>query len=110
MLKRGLRGQQLLAARAHTPGGTGVPPRRRSVLKEGMRGAAAPNGPNTPASWGGESCPGGGRCSRRACVGQQLPTAREHQLGGMGSSAQAVVGAQGVPGGAVAPHGPGTPV
>ena len=63
------------------------------VLKEGLRGAAIPNGPGTPAWRDWEACPGGGRCSRRVCGGQQLPTAPAHQPGRTGSPAQAVVGA-----------------
>ena len=75
--------------------GRGVPPRPWSVLKEGLRGVVVPNSPDTPAWGDGESCPGGGRCSRRACMGQQLPTALAHQPGGTDSPAQAVVGAHG---------------
>ena len=54
---------------------------RWSVLKEGLRGVAVPNGSGTPASGDGESCPGGDRCSRSACGGQLLPAA---PLGGWG--------------------------
>ena len=59
-------------------GGWGVLPRRWSVLKEGPRGVAVPNGLSTRAWGDGESCPGSGRCLRRACGGQQFPTARAH--------------------------------
>ena len=91
-------------------GGRGVLPRRWWVLKKGLRGAAIPNGPGTRAWGDAEACPGGGRCSRRACGGQQLTTAPAHQPGRTGSPAQAVVGAEGGPAGGVAvPNGPGTP-
>ena len=63
-------GQQLPTARAYPHGGTGSPPRRWSVLKDGLREAAVPYGTGTPAPGDGESCPGGGRYSRRACGGQ----------------------------------------
>ena len=69
------------------------------MLKEGLQGAAAPNGPGTLARGDGESCPSGDRCSRRACGGQQLPKARAHHPGGTGSPAQAVVVALGGHGG-----------
>ena len=92
----------------HTsPGGWGVLPRWWLVLKEGLQGAVGPNGPGTPAWWDGESCLGGGWCSRRACRGQQLPTARAHQPGGVGSPAQAVVAAQGGPAGGSSSLRPG---
>ena len=39
-------------------------------------GAAAPNGPGTPAWGDGESCPGGGWCSRRGLRGAAAPKAR----------------------------------
>ena len=84
----------------HTgPGGRGVLRRWWSALKEGLRGAAAPYGPGTPAWGDGEPCPGGGRCSRRACGGQQFPLALAYQPGGTWSTAQVVVGAQGGPAG-----------
>ena len=54
-------------------GGQGVLPWRWSVLKEGLRGIEVRNDPGTPALGDGEFCPGGGRCSKRACGGQQLP-------------------------------------
>ena len=47
----------------------GVSPRRGSVIKEGLLGTVVPFGQGTPAWWDGEASPGGGRCSRRACVG-----------------------------------------
>ena len=70
LLKEGLQG-------AVAPNGPGTPaiggwrvlPRRWLVLKEGLQGAATPNGPGTLARGDGESCPGGGWCSRRACGG-----------------------------------------
>ena len=40
--------------------GRGVLPRRQSLLRGGLGGMAAPNGPGSPASGGGESRPGGG--------------------------------------------------
>ena len=43
--------------------GRGVLPRRRSVLMKGLRGAAVPNGPGSPARGDGGSSLGGGRCS-----------------------------------------------
>ena len=76
-------------------GGRGVLPRRWSVLKAGVRGVAVSNGPSTPALGDGELCPGGGWCSRGACGGHQLPTARAHQPRGTGKPVQAVVCAQG---------------
>ena len=48
-------------------GGRGVLPRRWLVLKEDLRGAAAPNGPASLAWGDGDSRPGGGCSSRRAC-------------------------------------------
>ena len=86
------------------------------MLQECLRGAAVPNSPGIPAWGDGESCPGGGRCSRRAfrgqqplrpgqsslgnresypgggrcsrraCGGQQFPAAQAYQLGGAGGS------------------------
>ena len=53
--------------------------------------------------------PSGGRCSRRACGRQQLPTAR-HQPGGTGSVGQAVVGAQAVLAGGSSSQLPGLTV
>ena len=47
-----------------------------------------------------ESCPGGGRCSRRACGGGgggQLQTARAHLLEGTEGPAQAAASFRGVP-------------
>ena len=69
MLKEGLRGRQLPRPGHTSLGGQRVPPRRWSVLKEGLRGAAAPYSPGTPASGDGECYPGGGRRSKRACGG-----------------------------------------
>ena len=118
-------------------GGRGVLLRWWSVLKEGLRGVAVPNGPGTTASGDGSSCPSGGRCPRSASGGaiapngldtslgtrgflprrwsvlkegmhgQQLPTARAHQPGGRRSPAQAVVGAQGGHGGDNSSQRPG---
>ena len=50
-------------------GGRGVVPRHWLLLKGSVRGTPAPNGPGTRALGDGEPCPGGGRCSRRACGG-----------------------------------------
>ena len=50
-------------------GERGAPPRRWSVLEEGVLGTIAPCGPGTPACGEGVSCPGVGRCSRRAYGG-----------------------------------------
>ena len=62
MLKQGLRG---VVAR----NGPGTPTRGDrefcqggEVFKEGLRRAAAPCGPGTPALEDGQSCPGGGWC------------------------------------------------
>ena len=98
VLKEGLRG----TTAPNGPGtlawrGRGVLLGRWSVLKEGLRGTSSPNGPGTPAWGDGESCPGSGRCSRRACGGQQLLPCRAYRPGGTGSPAEAVVGAQGGP-------------
>ena len=82
------------------PGGRGVLPRLWLVLNEGLWGVAVPNGPGTPAWGDGESCRGGGQCSRRACGGLQFPTAGAHQPGGTGRLAQVVISAQGGPVGA----------
>ena len=38
------------------------------MLKESLRGVAVSNGPGTPAWGDGESCPGGGWCSRKTAV------------------------------------------
>ena len=51
-------------------GGRGTLPWWWSVLKDGLPGTVAPNGPGTPAWGDGESFPGGDRYSRRACGGQ----------------------------------------
>ena len=107
-------GRQPPSARAHRLGGLAVLPKRRSLPKECLRGIAAPIGAGPPAgrmgslaqeaaaasgapagdgsphrrgptSWGErESCPGGGRCLRSACGRRQPPSARAHQLGGLG--------------------------
>ena len=117
--------------------GRGVLRRRWPVLKEGLRGTIVPNGPGTPARGDGESCLGGGQCSRKACgVGNSqrpeltnlggrgvLPrrwsTLKEglreavapNGMGtpswGAGSPAQAVVGAQGGLGGDSGSQWPG---
>ena len=97
----GAHGGPACAGSSQRPGltslrGQGVLPKRRSVLMEGLWGTAIFNGPGLPAWGDGESCPGGGWCSRRACGGQQLPTARAHHPEGTGSPAQAV-GAHGGP-------------
>ena len=87
--------------------GRGVPPRRRSMLKEDLRGVAAPNGPGSPAGGDEESCSCGGRCSRRARMGHRFPMARAHQTRGTGRPAQAVVGAQRGPAGGSSSQRPG---
>ena len=70
MLKEGMQGGSNALRPGHTdPGGRGVLLRRWLLLKEGLQGAVAPNGPGTPAWGDGESCLGGGWCSRRACGG-----------------------------------------
>ena len=94
------------------------------MLREVLWGVAVPIGPGTPASYvgqqllkgpaspasgDGESYAGGGKCSRWACGGQQLPTAPAHQPGEMWSLAQVLVGAQGGPAAVATPNGPGTP-
>ena len=89
------------------PGGRGVLLSLWSVLKGGLRGVAVPNGPGTPASGDGESCLGGGRCSRRACGWQHLPTARAQQPHATWSPTQSVVGAQGGPAGGSSSQRPG---
>ena len=89
------------------PGGRRVLPWWWSVLKEGLWGVAVPNGPGTPARGDGESCRGGGRCSRRACGGLQFPTAQAHQPRGTGRLAQVVVGAQEGPVGGSSSQWPG---
>ena len=61
-----------------TYGVTGALLRHWSVLKQGVAGTTVPNRPGTLASGDGESCLGGGWCSRRTCGRQQLPTARAH--------------------------------
>ena len=80
-LRRACTGSSSLRPGRTSLGGRGVLHMRWSVLKEGLRGVAVPNGSGTPASGDGESCPGGDRCSRSACGGQLLPTA---PLGGWG--------------------------
>ena len=70
-------------------------------------GYAAPKDPGTLALGDGESCPGGGRRSRRACGGQQLPMAPAHQPGATGSAARVAVGAQRGPAGGSKSQRPG---
>ena len=79
------------------------------MLKEGLRGAAVPNGPGTPAWGDGESCPGGGRCLRRACGGQRLPRPGHMILGGHGVLPGRWSVLKVGPPGAAVPNGPGTP-
>ena len=73
-------------ARNTSLGGRGVLPGRWSMLKEGLRGVALSTGPGTPASGDGESCPGGGRCSRRAGGGIGVFTGRGTLASGGGES------------------------
>ena len=54
------------------------------MLKEGLWGIAAPNGPGSTARGDGEFCPCSGRCSRSAGRGWQFPTAQAYQPGGQG--------------------------
>ena len=127
----GLRRAAIPKARSRQSGGKGSPTQAVVNAQEGPLGATV---------WGhGEYCPGGGRCSRRACGGQQPPRlghtgrggrgvlplwwavlkeglwvaavtkARAHQPQGTGSHAKAAVGAQGGPTGGSSPQGPGTP-
>ena len=138
VLKEGLRGAAVPKARAHQPGGTGSPAQVVVGAQRGPTRGSSPQGPGTPARGDGDSCPGGGQCSKRACGGQQfpkpghtslggrgalprwwsvlneglrgavVPKARPHQPGRTGSRAQAVVAAQGGPAGGSSPQGPGT--
>ena len=118
-----------------TLGGMGSPAQAVVGGEGGPVWDNSPLGPGTP-NWGdGESCPSGGRCSRRACEGQQLPRpghaslggrgilpgrgwvlkeglrgaavpkSRAHQPRGVGNPAQAVVGAEGGPAGGSSPWG-----
>ena len=80
-------------------GGRGVLSMQWSVLYECPRGAAAPKARAHQPRGNGESCPCGGRRSRRGLRGEEAPNARAHQLRGTGIPAQAVVGAQGGPAG-----------
>ena len=70
-------------------------------------GTEACNSPCSPASRDGESLPGGGRCLRWVCGGQQFPMARSSQPEATGSLAQAAVGAQGGPAGDSSSQQPG---
>ena len=94
MLKEGLRGAAVPKAQAHHPQGTGCPAQVVVGAQGGRVGGSSPQGPGTPAWGDGESYPGGGRCSRRAC-GPAVPKAQAHHPQGTGSPAQVVVGAQG---------------
>ena len=131
-----MRGSRPQGPGTPTLGGPEVPPRRWSVRKEGHWGAAFSKA-RAHQPWGdGESCPGGGRCSRWVCEGQQfpgpghtslsgrgvllrwwsvlkegpreaaVPKARAHQPEGKASSAQAVVGADEGPVGGSNRQGP----
>ena len=123
-----------------TPAGeTGSPALVVVGAQGGLAGCSNPQGPGIAASRDGESCQGGGRCSRRACGGQQSPRPGHtslggrgvlprrwsvlkedfrgqqsprpwaHQPGGTGSPALVVVGAQGGPAGGSSPQGRSTP-
>ena len=138
LLKEGLRGAAVPKARAHQPGGMGSPAQVVVGAQRGPTGGTSPQVPGTPARGDGEPCPGGGRCPKRDCGGQQsprpghtrlrgrgvlpkwwsllkeglrgatVPKARAHQAGGTGSPAQAVVAAQGGTAGGSRTQCPGT--
>ena len=110
VLEEGLREAAVPKARAHQSGGTGRPAKAVVSAQGGPAGGSSPQCPGTPVWRDGESCSGGGRCSRIACWGGAIPKARAHQSGGTRSPVQAVVGAQGRPAGGSSSQGPGTPV
>ena len=82
--KESLRGAPVPNARAHQPGGTGSPVQAVVAAQGGPAGGNSPQGPGTLALGDGDSCPSGGRCSRRACEGQQSPTPGHTTLRGQG--------------------------
>ena len=61
----------------------------------GVAGGSSSPWPGHNSRGDGESCPGGGHCSKRAYGGQQLSMAWAHQSGGTGGLAKAVVSVQG---------------
>ena len=71
VLKEGLREAAAPKARAHQSGGTESLVEAVVGARGGLAGGSSPQGPRTPVWGDGESCTGGGRCSRRACGGQQ---------------------------------------
>ena len=139
MLKEGLRGAAVPKARAHQPRGTGGPSHAVVRAQGGPASGSSPQRLGTPAWGDGESCPVGGRCSRRTCEGQQppkrgdtslrgrglvprrwsvfkeglrraaAPKAQAHQPRGTGKPAQAVGVAQGRLARGSSPQGLGTP-
>ena len=82
-------------------------PKRRSVLNEGLRGAAVPK---ARAAWGGEGVlPRRWSVLKEGLRGAAVPKAQAHRPCGSGSLAPVAVGAQGGPAGGSSPQGPGTP-
>ena len=79
--RRVLGGQQ-----SPRPGHTGLGGRRVLVVgaQGGPTGGSTPQGPGTPVWGDGDSCPSGGRCSRRAYGGQRSPRPGHTSLGGRG--------------------------
>ena len=69
------------------------------MLKEGLRWGTSSRRPGLTTVGGRKVLTRRGRCPRRACWGQQLPTAWADHPKGTGSPAQAAVGAQGGPAG-----------
>ena len=84
VLKEGRRGAAVPKAEAHQPRGTGSPSQAVVGAQGGPAGGSSPQGPSTPAWGDGESQPGGGRCSRRACGGQQPPRPKHTNVGRRG--------------------------
>ena len=83
-LWRTCRGRQPPAGRAWQLGGSGSPAQAAVAAYETILEDGNPSRP-TSTSWGdGDFRRGGGRCLRRACWGQQLLSARGHQLRGRG--------------------------
>ena len=74
-------------------GGRGVPPRQRSVLIEGMRGTAVPNGPKSPTSGGRVVLPMRQSVLMKGMRGTVIPNGWGPPAEETGRPAQAAVGA-----------------
>ena len=85
---------------------TGSPAQLAVGAQGGPAGDSSSQRPGCTSMRGQGVLPGGGRCSRRVCGGQQPLTARALHLVGTGSPGQAAVGAQGGPAGDEPPPPP----